>query len=78
VYRIHHKNEIVFLEALEQERIIFQYPYPALNLVPPMALAEQRGKAKPRRTHGWGHEWPTGREANHPDLSDGGRNAATS
>ena len=44
--RANHKNEIVFLEVLEAERIIFQYLDPVHNIVLTV-FAEEGGKARP-------------------------------
>jgi Activator of Hsp90 ATPase homolog 1-like protein len=44
--RTNHKNEIVFLEVLEPERIIFQYPDPVHNFLPTMVFAEEGGKIR--------------------------------
>lgn len=44
--RTNHKNKIVFLEVLEPERIIFQYPDPVHKFLLTMVFAEESGKTR--------------------------------
>jgi hypothetical protein len=43
---INHKDEFVFLEALEPDRITFQYLDPVHNFLLTMSFAEERGRAR--------------------------------